>query len=128
METKEIIDTVATQVTEAAAQWPEYGLADYFIHSGRGSMCVITLFLIAVLVSAWKAPAWVRDFGFGAVIAALCWASVSLCQMFMVMEQYGALTANIYGGGFWRIMVPIIYSLLIYLLSILISIFQKPRI
>ncbi len=30
-------------------------------------MCIITLFLIGVLVSAWKAPAWVRDFGFGAV-------------------------------------------------------------
>ncbi|MBQ3246246.1 MAG: hypothetical protein IJB06_05995 [Bacteroidales bacterium] len=91
-------------------------------------MCIITLFLIGVLVSAWKAPAWVRDFGFGAVIASLCWVIFDLCQMFQAMEWYGAYSANILGGGLWRMFTPLVYAMMIYLLSILISTFQKPRI
>ena len=82
METTEIIDTVATtienacQMGEPIPEWPDYNVADYFLNGGVGPMTVITLFLIAVLVSAWKAPTWVRDFGFGAVIASLCWLFV----------------------------------------------------
>ena len=66
METKEIIDTVATtvenacQMGEPIPQWPDYNVADYFFNGGVGPMTLITLFLIAVLVSAWKAPTWVR--------------------------------------------------------------------
>lgn len=115
METTEIIDG-------------GYNVADYFLNGGIGPMCVITLFLIAVLVSAWKAPAWVREFGFGAVIAALCWVIFDMCQMFQVMEYHGAFSAEIFAGGLWRMLTPLLYAMLIYLLSILISIFQKPRI
>ena len=126
MDTTQIIDTVATQ--GGRPQWAEYNAADLFLNGGIGPMCIITLFLIAVLVSAWKAPAWVRDFGFGAVIASFCWAAVDLRMMFQTMEWSGAFPAEIYGGGLWRMLIPIIYALLIYLLSIIISTFQKPRI
>ena len=61
--------------------FPIIGSKDYRF----GPMCIITLFLIGVLVSAWKATAWVRDFGFGAVIASLCWVIFDLCQMFQAM-------------------------------------------
>ena len=58
METTEIIDTVATtvenacQMGEPIPEWPDYNVADYFLNGGVGPMTVITLFLIAVLVSA----------------------------------------------------------------------------
>lgn len=128
METTEIIDTLATQAAQQTPYWADYNIADYFLNGGIGPMCIITLFLIGVLVSAWKAPAWVRDFGFGAVIASLCWVVFDLCQMFQAMEWYGAYSANILGGGLWRMLTPLVYAMLIYLLSILISTFQKPRI
>lgn len=135
METKEIIDTVAVQVegacqmAEPIPQWPDYNVADYFLNGGVGPMCVITLFLIGVLVSAWKAPAWVRDFGFGAVIAAVCWLFVGFIQMFQAIEIVGnTMPFSVHCGGLWRILIPLVYGLLIYLLSILISTFQKPRI
>ena len=128
METQEIIDTIATQTMQQTPYWADYTVADYFLNGGIGPMCVITLFLIGVLVSAWKAPAWVRDFGFSAVIASLCWVVFDLCQMFQAMEWYGAYSANILGGGLWRMLTPLVYAMLIYLLSILISTFQKPRI
>ena len=134
METQVIIDTLATQA-EAVSQMAEelaprtdYNVADFFLNGGVGHMCIITLFLIAVLVSAWKAPAWVRDFGFGAVIGGLCWLCIGLVQMFMCIETYDTMPFSIHCGGLWRIMLPLIYGLLVYLLSILISTFQKPRI
>ena len=135
METTEIIDTVATtvenacQMGEPIPEWPDYNVADYFLNGGVGPMTVITLFLIAVLVSAWKAPTWVRDFGFGAVIASLCWLFVGCIQMFQAIEIVGnTMPFSVYCGGLWRILIPLVYGLLIYLLSIIISTFQKPRI
>lgn len=129
METKEIIDTVVTNVENACQVGESYNVADYFLNGGVGPMAVITLFLIAVLVSAWKAPIWVRDFGFGAVIASLCWLFVDCIQMFQIIEIVGnTMPFSVYCGGIWRLLIPLVYGLLIYLLSILISTFQKPRI
>lgn len=134
METQVIVDTLATQadavcqMAEELAPWPDYNVADFFLNGGVGPMCIITLFLIAVLVSAWKAPAWVRDFGFGAVIGGTCWLCIGLVQMFMCIERYGTMPFSVHSGGLWRILLPLIYGLLVYLLSILISTFQKPRI
>ena len=114
---------------EPIPEWPDYNVADYFLNGGVGPMTVITLFLIAVLVSAWKAPTWVRDFGFGAVIASLCWLFVGCIQIFQTIEVVGnTMPFSVYCGGLWRILIPLVYGLLIYLLSILISTFQKPRI
>ena len=42
METTEILDT-------------NYNLVDYFFMGGSGPMTILTLFLIGVLIAAWKA-------------------------------------------------------------------------
>ena len=67
METTEILDT-------------NYNLVDYFFIGGSGPMTVLTIFLIGVLIAAWKAPKWVRDIGFAALIASLCWVLITLAD------------------------------------------------
>ena len=51
METTEMLDT-------------NYNLVDYFFMGGSGPMTILTIFLIGVLIAAWKAPNWVRGIGF----------------------------------------------------------------
>ena len=46
-----------------------YNLVDYFFMGGSGPMTILTIFLIGVLIAAWKAPNWVRGIGFSALLA-----------------------------------------------------------
>ena len=46
----------------------------------------------------------------------------------IILKNIAYVSANILGGGLWRMLAPLVYALMIYLLSILISTFQKPRI
>ena len=107
---------------------PDYNLVEYFFMGGSGPMTVLTIFLIGVLIAAWKAPNWVRDLGFGALIASFCWVAITLIQMSKALMVSPDVSATVVWGGILCSLVPIVYALFIYLISILISIFQKPRI
>lgn len=115
METTEILDT-------------NYSFLDYFFIGGSGPMTVLTIFLIGVFIAAWKAPNWVRDIGFGSVIASLCWVSITLVQMSKALMVNPDVSATVVWGGILCSLIPIVYSMFIYLISVLISTFQKPRI
>lgn len=115
MESTEILDT-------------NYNLVDYFFMGGSGPMTILTIFLIGVLIAAWKAPNWVRDLGFAALIASLCWVSITLVQMSKALMVNPDVSAPVVWGGILCSLLPIVYSMFIYLISILISTFQKPRI
>ena len=115
METTEILDT-------------SYNLVDYFFMGGSGPMTVLTIFLIGILNAAWKAPNWVRDLGFSAVIASLCWVSITVVQMCTAFMAHPDMSANVIWGGLLCMSLPIVYSMFIYLIALLISTFQKPRI
>ena len=115
METTEMLDT-------------NYNLLDYFFMGGSGPMTILTIFLIGVLIAAWKAPNWVRDIGFAALIASLCWVSITLVQMSTALMVNPDVSAQVVWGGILCSLLPIVYSMFIYLISILISTFQKPRI
>lgn len=115
METTEILDT-------------NYNLVDYFFMGGSGPMTILTLFLIGVLIAAWKAPNWVRDLGFSALLASILWVTITLVQMSSTLMVAPDLSAQIIWGGILCSLLPIVYGLFIYFISVLISTFQKPRI
>lgn len=103
-------------------------LIDYFIDGGAGYMSILTLFLIGIFIAAWKAPAWVRDLGSGALIAGIISTLIAAYQIFGLIMRYGDISFSVTCGGIRCAIIPLIYGLMIYLLSILISTFQKPRI
>ena len=115
METAEILDT-------------NYNLTDYFFMGGSGPMTVLTIFLIGVFIAAWKAPNWVRDLGFASLIASFCWVAITLVQMSTALMVHPDVSAQVVWGGILCSLLPIVYALFIYLISLLISTFQKSRI
>jgi len=115
METTEMLDT-------------NYNLVDYFFMGGSGPMTVLTIFLIGVLIASWKAPNWVRGIGFSALLASILWVLVTLVQMSSTLMVAPDLSASIIWGGILCSLLPIVYGLFIYLISVLISTFQRPRI
>lgn len=134
MDTTKIIQAVDTLAHAAAVEAVQvdiparHSIMHFFINGGAGYMSILTLFLISIFIAAWKAPAWVRDLGFGALIASLAFVFITSYQIFGLVQQWSDMPFGVACGGIRCALIPLIYGLIIYLISILISTFQKPRI
>ena len=107
---------------------PHVPLTDYFVNGGPILMSIITILLIAVLFAAWKAPAWVKELGILAFAASLFMTCMSLYQFFETIMLYGEASFRVYCQGLTIALLPFLYGLLVYIVSIIIRIAQKPRI
>lgn len=103
-------------------------VSQFFVEGGVPGMIVLTLFLIALLLAAWKAPGWVREIGLGALATSVFWTLLGLYQMFGAIQMMGDVSFPVICGGLRIAMISIFYGLIIYFISLLIRIVQKPRI
>ena len=126
----ETVDTMACDLSGAVqlAPPPHVPLTDYFVNGGPILMSIITILLIAVLFAAWKAPAWVKELGILTFAASLFMTCMSLYQFFETIMLYGEASFRVYCQGLTIALLPFLYGLLVYIVSIIIRIAQKPRI
>lgn len=103
-------------------------VSQFFVEGGVPGMIVLTLFLIALLLAAWKAPGWVREIGLGALVTSVFWTLLGLYQMFGAIQMMGDVRFPVICGGLRIAMISTFYGLIIYFISLLIRIVQKPRI
>ena len=78
---------------------------DLFIAGGPGAMSLLSVELVCLFFAAWKAPAA------GVVAEVVEWPSVVLLL-----------------NGFKVSLIPVMYGMMIYALSLVIRLVQKPRI
>ena len=90
-------------------------------------MSIISVFLIAILFAAWKAPAWVKELGALELAASIFMTAIGFFQFFDTIALYGEMSFRIYCGGIKVAMLPLLYGLLVYMVSVIIRIAQKPR-
>lgn len=123
-------DTVACDLSDAVQLAPPHHvpLTDYFVNGGPILMSIITILLIAVLIAAWKAPAWVKELGILALASSFFMTVMSLYQFFNTIMLYGEASFRVYCSGLTIALLPLLYGLLVYIVSIIIRIVQKPRI
>lgn len=126
----ETADTVACDLSDAVQLAPPHHvpLTDYFVNGGPILMSIITILLIAVLFAAWKAPAWVKELGILALASSFFMTVMSLYQFFNTIMLYGEASFRVYCSGLTIALLPLLYGLLVYIVSIIIRIVQKPRI
>jgi hypothetical protein len=103
-------------------------LPQLFVEGGTFGMILITLFLIALLIAAWKAPRWVKEIGIGALTFSVFWTLAGLYQVFDVVNMLGEINAGVLCGGLRTAIVSTFYGLIVYFISLVIRIIQKPRI
>ena len=103
-------------------------LPQLFVEGGLGWMIGISLFLIALLIAAWKAPRWVKEIGIGALVYAIFGTLLGLRQVLDVMQMFGDVSASVLCGGLKVTLIPTFYGLIVYFLSLIIRVIQKPRI
>lgn len=107
---------------------PAYSISRLFVEGGMGFMIVISMLLIALLLAAWKAPRWVKEIGIGTLVVAVFATTLGLFQICETLQMFGDVSFAIVCGGLKVAMIPFLYGLIVYFISLLIRIIQKPRI
>ena len=100
-----------------------------FIQGGAGFMTILTILLVAIFFAAWKAPAWVKEIGLGALVFSAIWTLVGYVQMAGALQaEPDEFSLNVIWGGMKVVFIPLIYGLIVYFISLVIRIIRKPRI
>ena len=100
-----------------------------FVSGGPVGMIIITLLFIALFFAAWKAPAWVKEIGVAALVVGVFWSILGAYQMADFFQGYGDEVSHcVVAGGVKCALVPTLYGLIVYFVSLILRVIQKPRI
>ena len=92
-------------------------------------MAVITLLLIGLFFAAWKAPAWVKEIGLAALAFGAMWTIIGYVQMADFLQGVpDEVAPNVIWGGVKVGLIPIIYGIIVYIISLVLRVIHKPRI
>lgn len=99
-----------------------------FLEGGALFMCILTLLLVALFFAAWKAPAWVKEIGKIAYIFGIFSFFISCTQAASFIQMCkDNLDQSVLAGGLKVALICPIYGCIIYMISLIIRIVQKPR-
>lgn len=100
-----------------------------FISGGPVGMVIITLLFIALFFAAWKAPAWVKETGIAALVVGIFWTVLGWLQAADFIQGVdGDVSPNILAGGIKVSLIPVLYGLIVYFVSLILRVIHKPRI
>ena len=103
-------------------------------------MATLTILLVAIFFAAWKAPRWVKEIGKFALIFGFLSFVLGISQMFQALQQvamdldsntisgiFDLISPGVFFGGLKVAMIPVIYGMIIYLVSLIVRVAVKPR-
>ena len=91
-------------------------------------MTLITLTLVGVLFSAWKAPNWVREFGLIGFCIGIFYLLLGYYQGFSIIQQIaGEISPTVFAGGTKVAYIAPLYGTFVLLVSLIIQLFYIPR-
>ena len=122
-----VVDSLGVSHPETFEK-PGFSISQLFMEGGALGMTIITIFLIALLVAAWKAPRWVKEIGIGALVVGIFWTLHGLLQMLGVLQLFGDTPIPVICGGLKVTLISTAYGLIVYFISLVIRVIQKPRI
>ena len=107
-------------------------LSDFFISGNMIHMSILTLLLAFVFLAAWKAPAWGWKIGLVALASGVLFGILGYYQIQDVVRkslfENGDISPAVLAGGYKCTLIPVIYGFIIFIVSLIINIFQSPRI
>ena len=107
-------------------------LSDYFISGNMIHMSVLTLLLACVFLAAWKAPAWGWKIGLVALLSGILFGILGYYQIQDAVQktllESGNVDPAVLMGGYKCTLIPVVYGFIIFIASLIINIFQSPRI
>lgn len=115
-------------VSAAHAQGDQgFSMYDTFVSGGVAYMSLITLCLVGAFLSAWKMPSRVGIFGRMALIIGFGSLMLGLYQMCGVLQQAPDVSMVVLYGGFRVALIAPIWGSIVYFISLVIRLIQKPN-
>lgn len=102
-------------------------MLDLFYEGGLLFMIILTILLIGVIVSFWKFPEWVKELGILALSIGILGQIIGLYSAFQGIEQAGEVSQQMMAGGLKVSSITTMYGLLIYILSVILQLINKPK-
>ena len=103
-------------------------VSDLFVQGDAGWMSILTIELAFIFFAAWKAPAWVKEIGKIAYIFGIFSFLISCAQAASFIQMCkDNLDQSVLAGGLKVALICPIYGCIIYMISLIIRIVQKPR-
>ena len=111
----------------------------FFMEGGLGFMSVLTVLLVGIFFAAWKAPRWVKEIGLFALLFGFLGHALGVYQVLIVMRDiaaengggisglFDAVPVSVFLGGLKVTLNTLIYGVIIYLVSLIVRVIQKPR-
>lgn len=121
-----VVDSLGVSHPETIERASE-PVTNLFVEGGLAGMIAITLLLIALFLAAWKAPKWVKEIGIGALVVGIFWTLRGLSQMLGVLQMIGDVSPAVLCGGLKVTLIATSYGLIVYFISLIIRVIQKPR-
>lgn len=103
------------------------GLFQLYVEGSAGYMTLVTLALVGVLIAAWKAPNWVREIGIIGLVLGFLVCLLGLSQACKHIQLAGGISPTVFCGGMKVALIAPLYGVLVYVISLVISLAQKPR-
>ncbi|HIS22656.1 MAG TPA: MotA/TolQ/ExbB proton channel family protein [Candidatus Cryptobacteroides intestinipullorum] len=100
----------------------------FFVAGGPVFMAVLTIVLVCMFFAAWKAPRWVKEIGAFAIVFGIFSTLLGITQMLGVVQEVGDIDTGVLCGGMKVTLIPTIYGIIIYMISLIVRIIEKPRI
>lgn len=123
------IPNLNVQPQNFIAMLPLTNLFTLFVSGGPAGMIVITLLFIALFFAAWKAPAWVKEIGLAALTVGVFWTLFGYLQVADFLQGYADdISPNVLAGGIKVGLIPVLYGLIVYFVSLILRVIHKPRI
>ena len=122
-----VVDSLGVSQPEVIEK-AEWSISRFFVEGGLPGMIVISILLIALFLAAWKAPRWVKEIGIAALVVSVFWTLCGLYQMFGAIQTFGDVPFPVVCGGLRVALVSTFYGLVVYFISLVLRIIQKPRI
>ncbi|MBR5256057.1 MAG: hypothetical protein IKV62_04710 [Bacteroidales bacterium] len=110
-----------------------------FMQGGAGYMTILTVLLVAIFFAAWKAPRWIKEIGTFALVFGILSLTIGFYQMFTVLQQvafdlgseahgvFDLVSPGVFFGGMKVGLIPFIYGVIVYLISLIVRVIKKPR-
>ena len=102
-------------------------MLNLFYEGGTLFMTILTILLIGVIVCFFKFPKWAKEVGILALSIGILGQIFGLYGVFKGIEQMGQVSQEMMAGGLKVSSITTIYGLLIYILSLVLRLINKPK-
>jgi biopolymer transport protein ExbB/TolQ len=102
-------------------------MLNLFYEGGTLFMTILTILLIGIIVCFFKFPNLIKEVGILALSIGILGQIIGLYGAFKGIEQMGQVSQEMMAGGLKVSSITTIYGLLIYIVSLVLRLINKPK-